>query len=161
MDSCAFSHLSALYSDRGSYAAYYARWAILVSVKRRKQQVRSTLKMVLVVMALCANPPVQTFAQSLDTTKAQAEMHNRISAAVNSFARRIGAGSALETYCRVELFMHTQHPADGSIPYGVNYNNIRSQRELDQVIGVREAHERNYLLLCIARAKRDLDAVEK
>ena len=122
---------------------------------------RSTPKMVIVVMALCANPPVPAFAQSLDVDKAQADMHKRISATVDSFARRIGAGRDLYTYCSIELSLHTQHAADGSYPHGVNYNNLRSQRELDAVIEIREAHERNYLLLCIARAKRDLDAVEK
>ena len=121
---------------------------------------RSTLKMILAVMVLCTSPFAQAFAQGLDTAKAQAEMLNRVSAVVDSFARRIGAGNDLSNYCWTELHLHTRHATDGSIPYGVDYNNIRSQRELDTVIKVREVHMRNYLLLCIARARRDLDAVE-
>jgi hypothetical protein len=59
------------------------------------------------------------------------------------------------------MFLHTVRPVDGSIPFGVNYRNIRMWEKLSLVIGVRERYELNFLKLCIARAKHDLDAVLK
>ncbi len=119
------------------------------------------LRIVLVVVVLSVSLPVSAFAQSIDTDRAQGEMYSRVDAAVTAFARRIGAGNDLLDYCWLELHLHTrQHPVDGFIPFGVNYNNIRSQTKLNLVIVMRETYERTYLSLCIARAKRDLDAVE-
>ena len=101
-------------------------------------------------------------AKALDTSRAQSEMYSRINASVDAFADRLGVKADLVSYCRTELNLHTMnHPANGLIPYGVNYNTIDSQSHLDHVIRVREAHEHNYLLLCLARAKRDLDAAKE
>lgn len=132
----------------------------VISTCRRRHDVRTLLILTVAVVAICTNPPVRALAQDLEPLKAQFEMLERINAAVSSFASSIGAGSDLQTYCHIELSMHTRQPADGLVPFGVNYNNIRSQDELDQIIDAREAYERNYLMLCLARAKRDLDAVE-
>jgi len=125
----------------------------------RMRDLPSLFRVCLMALAVAIVPvSVSVNAQTLDTDAAQAAMLKRISAAVEANAKRIGAPGDLITYCRVELSLHTEHAADGLVPYGVNYYNIHSQAELDIIINVREAHERNYLMLCLARATQDLKA---
>ena len=90
---------------------------------------RSTLTIVVVMIALCANLPISAFAETLDIVKAQAEMHDRVSDAAQSYASVIGI-SSYYTYCLIEMNMHTRQPIDGLVPFGVNYNNIQSQQKL-------------------------------
>jgi hypothetical protein len=116
---------------------------------------RSWLSIVAAAALLCQTPG-PAVAQTVNTDKAQAEMYKRITAAVDSFAARIEAEGDLVSYCWTELRLHTEHPPDESVPYGVNYYNIHSQSQLDQIINVREAYERIYLTLCLSRAKQDL-----
>jgi hypothetical protein len=99
----------------------------------------------------------QTVARNKpDITRAQVEMHQRINADVNRFAREIDfLDRDWDTYCRVEMDLkkHTQ-PQDGNVPFGVNYGNINSEEELRSIISVREAYEKSFLKLCLAKAKK-------
>ena len=95
--------------------------------------------------------------EKVETAAAQAQMFTRINAAVEQKAKELGLGKDVVTYCRIELNVHTAHiPTDGSIPLGVNYNEIKTIAELNTVLEVREAYEKTFLLLCLSRAKRDL-----
>jgi hypothetical protein len=100
-------------------------------------------------------------AQSVDTVAAQGAMFARIEAAIEPYARDLGLDRSYVVYCNVRMHLDTEHETDGWVPYGVNYNNIRTQRELDNVIATREAFETNYLRLCLANARASLDAAQR
>ena len=72
-------------------------------------------------------------AQSVDTVAAQGAMFARIEAAIEPYARDLGLDRSYVVYCNVRMHLDTEHETDGWVPYGVNYNNIRTQRELDNV----------------------------
>lgn len=74
-------------------------------------------------------------------------MLNRIGAAVDAYAASVALDGSYVTYCYTQLGLATRHEPDGSIPYGVNYNTIRTEQELRSIIEVREAFETNYLRL--------------
>jgi hypothetical protein len=97
-------------------------------------------------------------AQGIDTDRAQSQLRLQVDKTISQFVQRIGADKDLQGYCEMEMHLHTyQHPANGQIPFGVNYRDIRSQQHLNLVIGARLVYETNFLKLCIARAKHDLD----
>ncbi|WP_162596178.1 hypothetical protein [Methylobacterium sp. 17Sr1-1] len=104
---------------------------------------------------------MSALAQAIDTARPQMEMMKRIDFEISNYATRLKLGSTVITYCRVQMQLDTRHASDGSIPFGVNYRNIQSQEELKNIIWIREAYEITYLKLCIARAKRDLEILEK
>jgi hypothetical protein len=54
-------------------------------------------------------------------------------AAIEPYARDLGLDRSYVVYCNVRMHLDTEHETDGWVPYGVNYNNIRTQRELDNV----------------------------
>jgi hypothetical protein len=100
--------------------------------------------------------------EKVDAGAAQGQMFTRINAAVEQRATELGLGKDVVTYCRIELNLHASHvPADGSVPFGVNYNEIKTTAELNTVIEVREAYEKTFLLLCLSRAKRDLSLAKE
>ena len=102
--------------------------------------------------------PVSALAQSkVDIMTAQGQMHSRVMAVVEKRAKELGVGHDVVTYCRIELNNHTgQIPKDGSIPFGVNYNEISDAGTLKTVIEARESYEKTFLLLCLSRASREL-----
>jgi hypothetical protein len=93
----------------------------------------------------------------LDVSTPQLEMIKRVSAAAERHAQKLGLNNEVLSYCQIELSNKTnQLPRDGLYPFGVNYNNIKTAQELERVISAREAYEKTFLLLCLSRAKRDL-----
>lgn len=106
--------------------------------------------------------PAFACAQSkLDVTTPQVQMHNRISAAVDRHAQQLGLSQDVVTYCRIELNNETdQFPKNGSIPFGVNYNQVADSGELNTILSARESYEKTFMQLCLSRAKRDLSVAE-
>ena len=97
-----------------------------------------------------------------DVMQAQFQMLNRVSTTVNQYAEKIGMDPAWISYCRSQMRLQTfQHPTDGAIPFGVNYNSITDSETLDNVIYARESFERGYLILCLARTKNELVEADK
>lgn len=93
---------------------------------------------------------------------AQLDMLARVFAAAEKYADRIGMGKPYINFCQRELDLKTyQHPANGSIPFGVNYLEIKDREELDKVLAVRENYERTFLVLCLANAKNSLAQAEQ
>jgi hypothetical protein len=102
--------------------------------------------------------PQLAHAQRLDISKAQADMHSRIAAVVDLHSKRLGLPFHVVSYCRTELNSYAAaQPKNGAYPFGVNYNELKTQEDLDLVIALRESYEKTYLRLCLSRAKRDLD----
>lgn len=91
-------------------------------------------------------------------TQAQMQMHQRVNSAVDVYARSIGVESDLITYCRSQMFLDTRHQIDGSIPFGVDYSDVKDAGHLSVIIGIREEYEKNYLKICLAKAKSALSA---
>lgn len=92
-----------------------------------------------------------------DDTGAQVEMLDRVGKDVAAYAAKIGISSEYADYCRLKLSMETNaQPADGLIPFGVNYNELQSWERLNSVIRERERYERVYQILCLADAKNAL-----
>lgn len=105
-----------------------------------------------IVFVLIACP-----AAALDYMRAQGDMITRVERAVDEFSRKIGATTEMKAYCRVEMDLATVHyPKNGSIPFGVAYNEIVSQETLDLVIYNREAFEKNFLMRCLSQTVKDL-----
>lgn len=91
----------------------------------------------------------------------QTKMHERVMAFAAAYAARFGVGSPFFEYCQTKLTISTSHePTDGLIPYGVNYNDIRTESELKNGLDQRENYEKTYLVLCLADAKRSLSQTE-
>jgi hypothetical protein len=85
-------------------------------------------------------------------------MIGRVSVAAERHAQKLGLGKEVLSYCRIELDNKTnQFPRDGLYPFGVNYNNIKTAQDLQLIISQREAYEKTFMLLCLSRAKRDLE----
>jgi len=92
-----------------------------------------------------------------DVEKAQVDMITRVDDAVSRYASEIGIDPAYLTYCRADMYLRSfNHPANGHIPFGVNYNNITDSSNLKQLLSVREKYERAFLILCLANAKNAL-----
>ena len=96
-----------------------------------------------------------------DSTKAQTEMLSRVHKEAEEYARRIKISDAYIGYCSHEMHLHTyNHPYNGYIPFGVNYNSINSARRLESIISSREAYEKAYMILCLANSKNTLSKAE-
>lgn len=103
-------------------------------------------------------PSIATAQSKIDTTTPQLQMHARISAVVDRRAKELGLSQDVVTYCRVELNRRTdEFPKNGSIPFGIHYDEITDRAQLDQVISAREAYEKVFMLSCLAHTKRQLD----
>jgi hypothetical protein len=101
---------------------------------------------------------LNTSAVALDTTAAQAQMLQRVFKNIDAFMAQVGATSEMNTYCRVLLNRFDDSaPKDGSVPFGVDYNQVKTQQELDTIIEVREAFETVFLKRCLSRAVQDLN----
>jgi len=107
--------------------------------------------------AFCADAAyAQVTLSPAVTARAQGEMHSRIGAEVSAFRVRLGLDESVDTYCRGRMHLDTRNPSDGSVPFGVNYNLLRSLEELQQIISTREAFELNYLKLCLANYANEM-----
>jgi len=92
-----------------------------------------------------------------DVDKAQVEMITRVDDAVSRYVSEIGIDPAYVTYCRADMYLRSfNHPANGQIPFGVNYNSVTDSNNLNQILSVREKYERSFLILCLANAKNAL-----
>ena len=59
-------------------------------------------------------------------------MIQRVNAAAERHAQKLGLSNEVLSYCQIELNNKTnQFPRDGLHPFGVNYNNIKGTQELD------------------------------
>ena len=101
---------------------------------------------------VCADP-----VTSGDVSKAQAQMLSRVANAVDRYAVEIGIDRAYVTYCRSAMYLQSfAHPANGAVPFGVDYNRITDSDNLKLVLTVREEYETSFLILCLANAKNAL-----
>lgn len=108
-------------------------------------------------VSLCSVPAIAEPVTEAMVQKAQDEMISRVSEAAARYARQISLDQAYVSHCNGELYLKTyQHPANGYIPFGVNYNEIRDSERLNLVISSREAYEKSFLILCLANAKSAL-----
>lgn len=99
---------------------------------------------------------------SADVEKAQIDMIVRVDRDVTKYANELGIDAPYLSYCRSDMHLRTfNHPANGAIPFGVNYNSITDSTKLSQVISVREDYERSFLMLCLANAKNVLAQAAK
>jgi hypothetical protein len=110
----------------------------------------------LAALTVSANAQVS----ELDAGRAQGEMHSRVNESINAYVKRIGIDPSYYGYCRTKMYLETRHDNDGSIPFGVNYRNIKDSEQLNIIISVREEFERSFLTLCLADAKRAIKAAE-
>jgi hypothetical protein len=112
----------------------------------------------LLVLGVALAAPRSALSQAIDVGKAQTDMLSRVSRVVDQHASRLGLSRDVVSYCRTELNGHLDSfPSNGSYPFGVNYNQLKTQDQLDLVISLRESYEVTYMRLCLSRAKRDLD----
>ena len=96
-----------------------------------------------------------------DISKAQGEMLSRVYKNAEEYARRIKISDVYISYCTQELYLHTyEHPTNGYIPFGANYNSINSARQLESTISSREVYEKAYMILCLANSKNALSKAE-
>ncbi len=95
-----------------------------------------------------------------EKVQVQREMLRRVSRVVNQFSQRIGASEELVSYCDNELRLHTLGGSNYTA-FTRNYKYITDMPTLNHMLLVREKYEVTFLKLCIARAKRDIDAVLK
>ena len=100
------------------------------------------------VGVLCVATPVVADPITQDEVqRAQSEMLMRVSDSVELYAQRINIEPGYVTYCYGELNLRTEgHPADGSIPYGVDYGKITDSVYLTQVLSVLTSFDRIYAL---------------
>lgn len=110
-----------------------------------------------VAVGIFSAPVVAEPVSEETVQRVQGEMMNRVSEAAARYARQISLDQTYVSYCNGELYLKTyQHPANGYIPFGVNYNEIRDSERLSLVLSSREAYEKSYLILCLANAKNAL-----
>jgi len=77
---------------------------------------------------------------SEQVSRAQGQMHTRISAAVEKYAVEIGIDPDYITYCHSEMALQTSRDSpNGLIPFGVNYNEIRDSSYLAPQAGLEPA----------------------
>ncbi len=99
---------------------------------------------------------------NIDISKAQGEMTTRIYEKARQYLKKIGISDTYLYYCTQELHLHTyEHPANGYIPFGVNYNTIKDRKNLEYIISSREDYETSYILLCLANSKNTLTKAEE
>jgi hypothetical protein len=97
-----------------------------------------------------------------EVQRAQGAMLARIELASNTYARKIGLELVYVAYCNEELYLKKfQHPANGQIPFGVNYREIRDSKFLELVVHNREVYETSFMFLCLANAKNVLRSAER
>jgi hypothetical protein len=109
---------------------------------------------VLAISIISARPVAAEPVDSQVVANAQRQMIARVEAEIEVYARKIKIDPSLISYCRSELALRTsQYPANGQIPFGVIYGQIKESEYLDIVINMRERHETWYLKLCLANAK--------
>jgi hypothetical protein len=105
--------------------------------------------------------PSLALAQQFNRDKAQSDMVLRVSRSAGAFAAQIGLPKFYTTYCFTKLNLSTKDlPADGSIPYGVNYNTA-SDETVRQTLSAREEYETGYVIVCLAEAKNAISAASK
>lgn len=113
---------------------------------------------VLVYLAPALAAPI---AQA-DVDRAQSQMLVHQSEVVNRFAAEIKMDPTFIGYCHNEMYLRTlNHPTNGYIPFGVNYNTIRDSEELRRVLDSREGYETSFMMLCLANAKNALRQARK
>jgi hypothetical protein len=109
------------------------------------------------VPSLLVTPVAAAPVDAEAVSNAQSQLIARISTEMLAYATRIRVDPGIVGYCQGELYLRTfQHPPNGHVPFGVNYNQIRDSERLDVVISNRENYERWFLKLCIANAKLTL-----
>lgn len=112
-------------------------------------------------IALAALPMIAMAQTKLDIMTPQVEMSKRVSTVALQRAQELGLGNDAITYCRVRLnYKEDSFPQNGEIPFGVNYKQITSPKELSQVIAAREGYEKTFMLLCLSNVKQQLDAAK-
>jgi hypothetical protein len=105
--------------------------------------------------------PSLAMAQPLDRGKAQNEMLLRVNKTATAYAAQIGLPKFYTTYCFTKLNLSTKDlPADGSTPYGVNYNTA-SDETVRTTLSIREEYETGYVMVCLADAKNAISAASK
>jgi hypothetical protein len=105
--------------------------------------------------------PSLAMAEPFNRDKAQSDMLLRFTRSTSAFASQIGLPNFYITYCYTKLNLSTKNqPADGSIPYGVNYNTA-SDETVRQTLSAREAYETGYVMVCLAEAKNAIFAASK
>lgn len=76
---------------------------------------------------------------------------------MSRYVTEIGIDPAYVAYCYADMHLRSfNHPINGQIPFGVNYNNITDASNLKQIISVREKYEKSFVILCLANAKNAL-----
>ena len=116
------------------------------------------MKRILIAALLIAAPAHAQISQP-DVGKAQGAMLTRVQKSVDRFLTAYKLDSMYAGYCRIQMALDTRHEADGSIPFGVNYLEIKDRDTLNIVISAREVYETAYLKLCLSKALKTLDAV--
>lgn len=113
------------------------------------------------VMATTDAPPAQALSRE-QVNREQVAMINRISQRIGDYAREISIDPMFIDYCRIDLSLSIKNvPADGSIPYGVNYNTISDKSALETILSAREVYETGFLMICLAEAKAALEAARR
>jgi hypothetical protein len=97
-----------------------------------------------------------------DVQRAQAAMNMRITDTITKYANRLALDPSISSYCLQKLHLETiNHPVNGHVPFGVNYNAIKLKKELDSILEARESFEIGYIKVCLAEARVALDAAER
>ena len=119
---------------------------------------KTGLLSITLISALCmTTAAVGEIVSQKDVQRAQGEMLMRVQDAVNRYARQINIEHGYVNYCSNELHLRTrEHPADGFIPFGVNYKKITDSETLALILSSHENYERSFLILCLANAKNTL-----
>jgi hypothetical protein len=116
-----------------------------------------TLVLPIVVASTASADPVSRD----QVMRAQGDLERRVDLAVATYAAHIGMMQYTQ-YCLTEMNRVTSgHTIDGSIPFGVNYNEITDSDMLAHVVQVRESYERSFQILCLANAKNSLREAER
>ena len=97
-----------------------------------------------------------------EVSSAQGEMSQRIYDKAREYLKNIKLSDSYLYYCTQELYLKTrEHPANGYVPFGVNYNTIKDSKNLDYVISNREDYETAFIVLCLANVKNTLLKAEQ
>jgi hypothetical protein len=108
--------------------------------------------------ALMATPCLAQPLQPGDADRAQVEMSKREDAVWRAYMATVGLDESYLSYCQTSMELATKQPADGQIPFGVNYSTLGTVDKLRLVISVREAFETNFVRLCLADARARLNS---
>ena len=99
---------------------------------------------------------------SVEVSNAQSEMSQRIYDKARKYSKKIKLSDSYLYYCTQELYLKTrEHPTNGYVPFGVNYNTIKDSKKLEYVISNRENYETSFILLCLANIKNTLSKAEE